>query len=334
MRDLTNEQRRQFTDAQQAFDAYREAQREFLHAYEGTFAGGMHWRTVGGVEYLYRTRRRVASSLGRRSPETEAIKAAYVQDRDRRRRRLRQMEKRLSEMAPVNRAMGLGRVPNVVARIMLTLDEERLLGRSITVVGTNALHAYEARAGVQLDSGVVATGDVDLLWDARRRLSLASGDLRAEGLIGLLRKVDRSFERSKSRYSAVNDQLFRVDLICPNDKAFLTRPSDALSEVADDLQASGIEGLDWLVNAPKFDEVAIAENGRPVPLNVVDPRVFALHKAWLSKRSDREPVKRERDAAQARVAADLATRYFALDLGGTDLSALPASIRAMRRELS
>src|SRR5690606_37000073 len=121
-------QHRQLIDAQQAFAAYREARQELLHAYEGAFAGGMHWKTVGGVQYLYRTRRSEVRSLGRRSPETEAIKESYTKDRERRRRRLRNMEARLAEMAPVNRAMRLGRVPNLVARILDKLDEEKLLG--------------------------------------------------------------------------------------------------------------------------------------------------------------------------------------------------------------
>ncbi len=34
-------------------------------------------------------------------------------------------------------------------------------------------------------------------------------------------------------------------------------------------------------------------------MRVPDPRAFALHKAWLSERPDREPVKKSRDRAQA-----------------------------------
>jgi hypothetical protein len=51
-----------------------------------------------------------------------------------------------------------------------------------------------------------------------------------------------------------------------------------------------IEGLDWLQNSPPFDAVAIV---------APDPRVWAVHKLWLSRRADRQPIKRHRDAAQA-----------------------------------
>jgi hypothetical protein len=41
------------------------------------------------------------------------------------------------------------------------------MGRSLQTLGTNALYAYEARAGVFFDRGLLATQDVDVLWDSR-----------------------------------------------------------------------------------------------------------------------------------------------------------------------
>jgi len=43
-----------------------------------------------------------------------------------------------------------------------------------------------------------------------------------------------------------------------------------------------LPGLQWLLNSPKLDAVAIDEDGWPVPMRVPDPRAFALHKAWLA----------------------------------------------------
>ncbi|WP_201221746.1 GSU2403 family nucleotidyltransferase fold protein [Halochromatium roseum] len=42
-----------------------------------------------------------------------------------------------------------------------------------------------------------------------------------------------------------------------------------------------------------------------MPFRVPDPRAFAFHKAWLSQRMDREPVKKPRDLAQAFAVARL-----------------------------
>ena len=64
------------------------------------------------------------------------------------RKRYSSLKDRLKVMAPVNRANRLNRVPSMPARIIRALDEAGLLGVHLTVVGTNALFAYEVAAGV------------------------------------------------------------------------------------------------------------------------------------------------------------------------------------------
>lgn len=65
----------------------------------------------------------------------------------------------------------------------------------------------------------------------------------------------------------------------------------------------------------------------------VDPRVFALHKAWLSHRENREPLKAKRDREQAEAAAVIATKYLRLSLDDRNLTALPLSLRKLASEL-
>jgi hypothetical protein len=68
---------------------------------------------------------------------------------------------------------------------------------------------------------------------------------------------------------------------------------------------------------------------------VPDPRAFALHKAWLAGRGDRDPAKRGRDAAQARLVADLvATRLPLLRFDDPALGALPQALRALAGDLA
>jgi hypothetical protein len=50
--------------------------------------------------------------------------------------------------------------------------------------------------------------------------------------------------------------------------------------------------------------------GSPARLVASDPRAFALHKAWLPHREDRESLKAVRDLEQAKAAATIATRYL------------------------
>jgi hypothetical protein len=84
-------------------------------------------------------------------------------------------------------------VPPIAARSLRACDEQGLLGEQLIVVGTNAMFAYEILAGVQIESDLIATGDIDLLNDVRRHISLAVTGLGTEGLTGLLKKVDGSF---------------------------------------------------------------------------------------------------------------------------------------------
>ena len=58
------------------------------------------------------------------------------------------------------------------------------------------------------------------------------------------------------------------------------------------------------------DRQAIDETGWPTPLRVPDPRAFALHKAWLASRPDRDAIKKPRDLAQARAVAALVREHM------------------------
>ena len=186
--ELSADQRRRLVDATQAFEAWREADREFRHSYRGS----MRWKTVNGKQYLYRVFGKIGQSLGPRSPELERTKADYTEQRMKLRRRLTSLEKRLKDMTRLNRASNLGRVPTTAARILRKLDAEGLLGKHLFVVGTNSLYAFEAGSGVLFETGLTATEDVDLLWDVRRHLS-SGARRRAQGGRPRLAAPRRSF---------------------------------------------------------------------------------------------------------------------------------------------
>jgi hypothetical protein len=325
--ELNGEQRRQLIDTQQVFETWREAS----HEAKRRFAGSMRWAERHGADYLLRKIGRTETSLGRRSADTERIYEAFAKGRIESRDRLKGLTQRLNELAPVNRAMGLGRVPVIAARILRRCDDAGLLGEHLTIVGTNAMFAYEVAAGVHTQSGLVASGDIDLLYDARRHLSLALADVHASGLIGLLRTVDTSFAPVRpGSFRAANRDGYLVDLIRPEAKdAMRDRSKPALTDLPDDLQGAAIFGLSWLINSPKMDVTAIDERGYPVRMVVIDPRAFALHKAWISGREDREPVKARRDFEQAQAAAIIATRYLRRRFDGPELGALPNSLREL-----
>ena len=325
--ELNNAQRRQFVDVVQTFEAWEESRAELAQR----FVGSMRWVERKGHVYLLRKKASSEISLGRKTDETEEVYRAFRSGRDAERKRCHALHARLREMAPVNRALRLNRVPRITSRILRHLAAAQVLGQNIFVIGTNSLFLYEALAGVHLTSDLLATVDVDLLWDARQNLSLAVKDFRRSGVIGYLRRADRSFRRSRGElFRAVNREGFMVDLIRPVEDPYVVMDFGTNPE---DLIGVGIEGLEWLVNAPKVNSVVIGEDGIPLRCWSVDPRAFALHKVWVSERADREPVKRARDHAQAQEAAWIARHYLGMELPDPALSALPAFMRRLSDRL-
>ena len=79
-----------------------------------------------------------------------------------------------------------------------------------------------------------------------------------------------------------------------------------------DLIADQLRGLEWLTALPLMTQIVIASNGFPVRFVVPEPRLFALHKLWVSLQPTRDPIKRKRDLRQAEAVAQLALDYFNL----------------------
>lgn len=326
--ELNNDQRREKVNSEQRFSTLQQAQQKAR-----TYRGSLVWHTVGGVEHLMRSYYDTSGARrqkveGRRSAETEKQKLDWEAARESARKTLAARQKQMESQSAINRVLRLGRVPLLTARIIRALDNAGLLGAGIRIAGTNAIYAYEAAAGVFVDPGITTTEDIDLLMDARQSLRIVADDQVEDGtLISLLRKVDKSFERSQSTFRAVNRDGYLVDLIKPVARPAWKKGRDAVGKSDDELVAAGIEGLAWLENAPPFDSIAIDEKGGPLRMVAPDPRFFAAHKLWVSQRADREPIKRRRDFAQAEAVAQLTATYFEhLSFDATTMRALPKAV--------
>ncbi len=307
-KEWTDNQRRIFLDSAQLYEAYIAAFRE-----NRAYRGGMHWKKAKGKDYLFRSRDRFGygKSLGPRSPETERVLMEFRTGKERSQERLKTLKGRLREQARFCRAAQIQRVPRTVAGILRMLDQYGLLGRNLSIIGTNALYAYEAAAGVFVDRPILATQDMDLLWDIKARLKLATErDQPPPGLIDILRKADRSFDlHGGQRFRAVNKEGYLVDLVKPEPKNLMAVERRRLGE-AGDLEAAEISSLQWLLSSPKFSQVVIGDDGYPATMTCPDPRAFAFHKIWLSERNDRNPLKKTRDRHQGLTVAYLLARYM------------------------
>lgn len=305
--DLTPNQTRVAVDAKQTFEAYRVA-----HRAANQYRGGMTWKKVGGREYLVKIIDRTGGSkgLGPRSAETERIYEGFVAGKARAKEREAALAKSVHEFAAMSRAVGINRVPAIVAAALRKLDEFGLLGKSLMVIGTNAMYGYESAAGVMFSPDLMATSDIDFLWDARAGVKFAvfDGEVAEAGVLAILRKVDKTFEPLyESGFRAVNKAGFFVDLVkqAPNPPWKAGEPE----KIADrDLVPSWLQNIKWLLSSEKFMSTVIGQDGLPAPMVSPDPRAFAVYKAWLSQQNDRDPEKKHRDRLQA-----IATRDLVLD---------------------
>lgn len=296
-------------DARQTYEAYREA-----HRVSAQYAGGMSWKIVDGRQYLIKiiNRRGGVKGLGPRSAETERIHAEFVAGKARAKDRESTLAGAVKEFAGMARGVGVNRVPSLVTATLRKLDDFGLLGKNLIVIGTHALYGYEATAAVRFDAGLVATTDMDFLWDSRATLKLATLDTEVAeaGLLAILRKVDHSFEPARREgFRAVNKQGFYVDLVkqAPNPP---WKEGESERIAVGDLTPAWLPNIKWLLSSEKFSSVVIGQDGIPAPLVAPDPRAFAVYKHWLSEQTDREPAKQQRDRLQARATVELVRDKF------------------------
>lgn len=305
-KDIGDDARRQYIDARSAFEALEAAQAEATGV-----RGGMYWKTVNGSDYLVRTSARNAQkSLGPRSAETEAMYASFMARKEQSDTRVKSLAAAVQRQQRMNRALFVGRVPTVVVDILNMMHRQNV-AEHFTVVGTHAIYAYEAAAGVRVESAAIATRDVDLLWDTPKRFKLATQLKRLDSsMLALLRKVDKTFAlRDGQPYTAVNSQGFEVDILRREVQEQDPHPAQ-LSDTEEDFWVVQARNAEQLVSAPRFSSVVVAANGTMARMNTVHPLAFVRFKRWLAQRPDRDPLKVARDKLQADTVAQLVDEYL------------------------
>ncbi|MGL4489469.1 MAG: GSU2403 family nucleotidyltransferase fold protein [Rhizobiaceae bacterium] len=307
-----------------------ESLQELKHR-ERSSRGSLVWMRAKGREYLHRSSyddygKRVQTTLGARSPETEKIREKFNAARDDVRRRVKTIDSKMALQAATNVARGIARLPLRSARIVRAFENVGISSERLKVVGTHALFAFEAMAGSMFDSRLTSTEDLDFLIDPRAPLRfIANDELPSETLLGVLQSADRSFELTRQPFRARNRDGFLVDIIKPERSP--PWKNEAFEAGHDDLQPSPINGLVWLENAPAIEQRVLDTSGFPLTMHVPDPRVFAIHKYWLSSQPNRDPLKSRRDKAQAFAVANLViTELKHLPFDGRSLRMLPREI--------
>lgn len=305
LKEYSDEQRRVFIDTEQVYSAFLETRNKFQSQYKGS----MVWKKSKGKEYLFRLRdsRGNGSSLGVKNDRNIEIYENFHQEKLALKTRLESLKEQLSLQAKYCKANRINRVPSIITAILRKAEQDGLLDK-LQIVGTNAIYAYEAMSGISFPRDILATQDMDILWDSRAKLKLTS-DLSEHGLLGLLKAVDPSFEKATSTFRAHNKDGFYVDLIKPMPVDVMHKEDVSIGG-CNDLEATEVFSQKWLVSSPKLKQIVIGEDGFPATMPIPDPRSFSLHKLWLSQQPERDPKKKPRDKNQAIEVANLVTSHL------------------------
>ena len=287
---------RQLIDSITIFDEFRRVQTQMRR-----YTGGMYWKRQDGYEYLVRTHTdNRQARIGARTPETETTYREFTERKRAVESRLQSLRDALKDAERLNKALKVGRVPSTVLAVLQALEDAEL-GPHFVVVGTHALYAYETAAGVRIVQGALATQDVDLLWDARKRVRFITDLGKTEtSVLGLLQRADPSFQRKEGQAeTAINARGFEVDFLRRQPEGDDPHPFRFSADEEDLWPVQAIRAA-VLTNAPRFEHVVVSSTGRMALMRTVAPAIFVEFKRWMATQAKGRPKARQtRDGRQA-----------------------------------
>jgi hypothetical protein len=298
---LSEDQLRNLINAEATYTALEAARRRAAEV-----RGSMFWRSESEKDYLVRaTPQSRQTRLGPRAEDTEAIFNRFVERKAALEAEVKALGAALLTAKRYNFAARVGRCPKILVDILNGLEQFGLAGHFLTV-GTHAVYAYETAAGVRVVAGALATQDVDILFDTRKRLTFFSG-LKAHQMsfIDVLRKVDKTFHvREDQLQTAVNASGFEVDVIRRFAKDGDPHPL-RMSDSEDDLWAVQVGSGEKMIHAQRYSQVIVATDGSMARMNTIAPQAFVKTKLALGASATRDPLKRDKDRMQARIVQQL-----------------------------
>lgn len=292
---------RQLIDSTTIFDEFTRVQGQARQ-----YAGGMYWKRQGDYEYLVKTQPDGRQQrVGARSAETGNTYEEFTARKRELESRLKSLRSALKDAERLNKALKVGRVPTPVISVLQAVEDAGL-GQHFAVVGTHALYAYETAAGVRIVQGALATQDVDLLWDARRRVRFITDLGKLEtSMLGVLQRADTSFQRKEGQNeTAINAKGFEVDFLRRQPEGDDPHPF-RFSDDEDDLwPVQAVRAS--LTTARRFEHVVVSATGRMTLMRTIAPDAFVKFKRWMAKSAPhRAEIKRRRDLRQAQIVQKL-----------------------------
>lgn len=294
---------RQSIDAVSIWNEYQRAA-----AAAKSFAGGMYWKKEGAYKYLVKTLAgNKQQRMGARTEETEQAFEAFHAQKKAAEARLSSLTKALDEAQRQNKALRVGRAPDILVKLLNALADAGL-ERCFRVVGTHALFAYESNAGVRITARGQDFQGLDPLSGAKRGVELlVNPECSVASALAVLKKVDPSFQLGSAALKnecAISGKGFEVGLLR------LGRESGDSGPVA----LYGNEGRTWELSArrvavfsraPLFSEPVISATGKMATMNTIDPQSFVEGARLLASSDGSHAVTSRLDAVQAAVVQEM-----------------------------
>ena len=133
---------------------------------------------------------------------------------------------------------------------------------------------------------------------------------RNESLLSVLQKVDSTFDlRDDQLYTAVNASGFEVDVIRRMAKSGDPHPLQATSAERDFWVVQVGNGAQ-MVSAERFAQMVVSASGHMALMTTLHPVTFSKLKHALATSPTRDPLKKSRDALQARAVSQLVQEFL------------------------
>jgi hypothetical protein len=314
----SDNQRKQYINTEHTYRRFLE---QYQH-YHIHYKYSIFWEK--NILVKKRSRNNKKEYIGKRSEETERIYEQFIKGKKESRERLRMAEEELKIQEKFNKFYQLNRTPKALIKIFQKLNKLNMDDK-IIVIGTNSLYAYESYCAVFIEEKHLATFDIDLLSRKDKKISfLFKEQLPDIKATQFLKEIDKSFEENpKVPYRFENREGVVVEIINPTRKGISKKDSFM------DIIGLDMEGMQWLESTKIFKSLIIGENGQVAYLKTINPLDFAIYKLWLSSKTDREPIKRERDLKQTKLVTKLMKEYM-LDI---DISSEVLQIKHFSKKL-
>jgi hypothetical protein len=234
------------------------------------FAGGMQWLTAKGNQYLTRYRQdplsgdKKAASLGRRTPQTEAIHDAFMKERADLDARIAELRPAMAEQARMAKALRLSRAPSEVGVVLRAIGTSDLLDH-VTLIGEAAVYAYENEMTSLLSREVLPDEGLDLLVAGVRAVD------SIDELVAVLRRAKIPVRPGGARG---NDA---AELRTEENLKIRLFTSSSIERMVDDYEnQSAGHAPRWASEQTPLRSVVIDRSGRAASVSVLEPRAWAI----------------------------------------------------------